>query len=408
MRLFFTSLFFIGFLSVISSQELTGIWRGKFEQNSFDLGSAAFSSETYKYEVQINNLETNALEGVTYSYLTTVFYGKAALKGIYNPKKKTLTLKETVMLDIKATGRTEPCLMTCYLDYKKIGKLEVLSGSYTSLNARTKTDCGNGTVYLERVKESDFEKEAFLNKKKTPKPTTNKTTDIAKEKKNAKVGTSAAESEEVESSVSNKSKKTEKSLSPSNSSAKKASFKSDDLPKTIKPGAKDYVVKKEKSRAIADSSDKMLKIDEPKVQSITKIEGANKNELAPKPKIIPEPEAEVLTERENKLVTTIYVDSREVILAFYDNGEIDNDIISVYKDNKLVVDKKGLSTEPIRLTLNFDEENTFYELITVAENLGDIPPNTALMVVNYGNHRKEISLSSDEKTNAKIIIRYKP
>ena len=66
-----------------------------------------------------------------------------------------------------------------------------------------------------------------------------------------------------------------------------------------------------------------------------------------------------------------------------------------------------LSTNPIILTLKFDEINTFYELITVADNLGDIPPNTALMVINYGRKREEIFLTSDEKRNAKVIVEYK-
>ena len=59
------------------------------------------------------------------------------------------------------------------------------------------------------------------------------------------------------------------------------------------------------------------------------------------------------------------------------------------------------------LNLKFDSANTFYELITVAENLGDIPPNTALMVINYGRKRQEVFLTSDEKRNAKVIIQYK-
>ena len=59
------------------------------------------------------------------------------------------------------------------------------------------------------------------------------------------------------------------------------------------------------------------------------------------------------------------------------------------------------------MQLKFDEVNTFYELITVAENLGDIPPNTALMVINYGRKRKEVFLTSDEQKNAKVIIEFR-
>jgi hypothetical protein len=45
----------------------------------------------------------------------------------------------------------------------------------------------------------------------------------------------------------------------------------------------------------------------------------------------------------------------------------------------------------------------------VAENLGDIPPNTAYMIVTAGGiKRREIFLASNEQKNAKVIIEYKP
>ena len=64
--------------------------------------------------------------------------------------------------------------MTCYLDYVKIGKLEVLQGTFISSNAKNKKDCGNGKVYLERVSKSDFELEDFLANPKPQTPITQK------------------------------------------------------------------------------------------------------------------------------------------------------------------------------------------------------------------------------------------
>jgi hypothetical protein len=43
----------------------------------------------------------------------------------------------------------------------------------------------------------------------------------------------------------------------------------------------------------------------------------------------------------------------------------------------------------------------------VANNLGSIPPNTALMVVTTGDKHYELFISSDEKKNARIVIEYK-
>lgn len=395
----------------LNAQSLTGIWRGKFQQNNLDVYNSTYSTETYKYEVQINNLENNALEGVTYSYLSTIFYGKAALKGIFNKKAKTLTIKETVMLDMKAFGKTEPCLMTCYLDYTKTGKLEILSGTYTSIKAKDKSDCGSGTVYLEKVTESDFEKEDFLLKKNTNPKTDDKS---VKSKNNEQTTTKKTDKPQKKELVVKNKKEPERLVnnskivgrkpqeSKNNIASKKANTATANKPKTVKPGAETFVIDKNKKQNhdSTTTSTTVVKTEEPKNKE-PKIE-------EPAAKTIEEPKYDVLIERENKLVNKIIVDDKDVKLAFYDNGEIDNDTISIFKDNKLVADKRRLSTSPIVLTLKFDDVNTFYEIITVAENLGDIPPNTALMVITYGNNkRKEVFLTSDEKTNAKVIIEYK-
>ncbi len=120
----------------------------------------------YKYEIQIDQQANNGVKGVTYSYKSTVFYGKAELQGIFTAQSKSLILRETKLVDLKVAGQSEPCLMTCYLDYSKIGKLEFLQGTFISSNAKDKGDCGSGKVYLEKVTNSDFKKEDFLLKKK--------------------------------------------------------------------------------------------------------------------------------------------------------------------------------------------------------------------------------------------------
>jgi hypothetical protein len=393
----------------IQAQNLTGVWRGTFEQSTLDPLFGKFSHETYKYEVQLNNKDKGALEGVTYSYLTTVFYGKAALKGIFNKQHKTLTIKETILIEEKSTGRSEPCLMTCYLDYTKNGKIETLIGTYSSINMNKKTDCGNGTVYLERVEESDFEKEDFLNKLvKTSKPNTPRKLPSGK-------NFEADRKEEL--ATKNFAKKT--------APAKKNIIKPDNnkviakttLPKkntTVKPNiAKKSVQttqnKINKKQPLYPKKENLIteKKAIPKADTIAITKVDPPKEIVPKFKIVPEPTIDVLINRENKLTAKLVVDVKEINLEFYDNGEIDNDSISVYKDNQPAILNGRLSTRPIILNLKFDELNTFYEIICVAENLGDIPPNTALMVINYGRKREEVFLTSDDKKNAKVIIEYK-
>ena len=116
--------------------------------------------------------------------------------------------------------------------------------------------------------------------------------------------------------------------------------------------------------------------------------------------------SEVLVNRNNKLITNIQVNSKSATLTFFDNGIIDNDIISVYVDSQKVLDKVRVSDSAIILNLKFTDIHRKHEVIVTADNLGDIPPNTALLIIAVNNKRIEIPVMSDYKTNAKILIEY--
>ena len=395
----------------LHAQNITGIWRGTFDQNSLDASQGRFSHETYKYEVQINDKNDGTVEGVTYSYLTTIFYGKASLKGRWDKKNKTLTIKETFLIEVKsASGRSESCLMTCYLDYKKNGKTETLIGTFSSIKMKDKGDCGGGTVYLEKVDESDFEKEDFLkplakdNKTNTPRKLPSGKNFEADRLEEARKNTAAKLVVPIKKKDAATTTKPVAKTNITKPTTKPNTTVKATIKPTVKPGATKHKTVKPIVKTNAIKKDSINKNDVTLPVKVV-IPKDTVVEL-PQTKIIPAPTVEALTQRENKLVNKIYVDSKDITIEFYDNGEIDNDTISIYKDNKLVVNHGRLSLTPIVLNLKFDDVNTYYELITVAENLGDIPPNTALMVINYGRKRQEVFLTSDETKNAKVIIEY--
>jgi hypothetical protein len=112
-----------------------------------------------------------------------------------------------------------------------------------------------------------------------------------------------------------------------------------------------------------------------------------------------------IDKRNKEIIKTIEVDSRSFRVDLYDNGQIDGDTISLYLNGKLMVSRQRLSTEPITLKITMTEDDN--ELIMYAENLGSIPPNTALMVVTVGDKRYEVNISSSEKTNGAVRFRYK-
>ncbi len=113
-----------------------------------------------------------------------------------------------------------------------------------------------------------------------------------------------------------------------------------------------------------------------------------------------------LTNRKAELVKEIKVDTGVIKIDFYDNGQIDGDTISVYVNNSTIVSNKGLTTKPVSISIKIDLKKQVQEVIMVGENLGSIPPNTALMIVYAGDKRYQLYLTSDEQKNAMVRFIY--
>jgi hypothetical protein len=99
--------------------------------------------------------------------------------------------------------------------------------------------------------------------------------------------------------------------------------------------------------------------------------------------------------------------SDSVRLSFYDNAEIDGDSISVFVNKQLVLAHQELTERAFNVYVKLDSLKEINEVSMFAENLGKYPPNTALMVVNDGDKRYEVFLSSDFKGNATVQFRRK-
>lgn len=88
--------------------------------------------------------------------------------------------------------------------------------------------------------------------------------------------------------------------------------------------------------------------------------------------------------------------------SLYDNGEIDDDTASVYYDDKLLFKNVRLSQIPLNFSISIDKTKPFSKITLVAENLGLIPPNTALLVIETRKNRYQLTLSSNFSKNASI------
>lgn len=345
--------------SQLHAQDITGIWRGHFRGNE-GLERLTVYDDRYKIEVQIAQTR-DMFKGVTYSYKNAAFYGKAEASGTVNPKTKKVVLRELKILEVRMSGG-DVCVMTCFLQYSRLGEDEFLQGTYTSTSTHdSSSGCGNGSIFLHKVATSDFHKESFLDKK---------------EKELHAAETVHAPVKKPETVKKN----------PATKSVAKSS-----KPYKVPPGPKPLPIPEKKSISVVPEqmqvhSDSTLNID-------------NKS----MPVLLPY----VISSRSNELVREITVNNTDVNLNIYDDGAIDNDTVSVYYDNKLIVSKARISDVAVKATIHVEPSGQLHRLVMVADNLGDIPPNTSLLVVRDGEKKYEVRIVSNEQKNAVITFRYK-
>ncbi|MEO7924628.1 MAG: hypothetical protein ABIR30_13185 [Chitinophagaceae bacterium] len=336
-------------------QDITGIWKGYFVSDG---------GEHYKLEFQVAQSSSYGVTGVSYSYLDVRFYGKATMTGSFLKSSSSFRIREIKTVEVKSSMGGATCIMNYNFTYSKSGKEEFLEGTYLGkyeTKYATTTpgswgDCGGGKVFLRKVSTSDFYVEPFLRNKVKTGPVIYNRPPVKKDTVTTKVNTPIVKKPVV---------------------VNKPPVKTVDKP-VIKP-------------VIKPKPDTVAKVNPPVIKN-------NPPVVTPKPA--------VLKTRTNELVKTLIVRNPEVIVKLYDNGEIDGDSISVYLDNKLVLSAKRLTASPLIIRINMEEDNSEHELTMVAENQGSIPPNTSLMIVESGEQRFDVRITSTDQKNAVVRFKY--
>jgi hypothetical protein len=108
--------------------------------------------------------------------------------------------------------------------------------------------------------------------------------------------------------------------------------------------------------------------------------------------------------RKKLFATEIPVSGDSIELNFYDNAEIDGDSISLFLNDKLIFEHIRLTEKAYTVKLSVNALGPSNELIMVAENLGFIPPNTSFMVAIVEEKRYEARLESTEGASAMIRL----
>lgn len=91
-------------------------------------------------------------------------------------------------------------------------------------------------------------------------------------------------------------------------------------------------------------------------------------------------------------------------ISLYDNAENDGDTLSVFVNKKPFIVRQRISNKPIIFTIPFTNKTEAIELLFQAENLGEIPPNTGVMIVEVDGRRYEILVKSDFEKHAVVIF----
>jgi hypothetical protein len=322
----------------------------------------------YVLELEVKG-ETVA--GYSYTYFNLISkrcYVICRLSGSYDKASKSIMVKEVEKVKSNTPPDFKDCLQIHYLTYMKSEGKEVLVGKWKPANPAD--NCGTGETELERkqlVKVVPQNSAPPVASKNNPKSTTPSTS-------TPKPGATRTNPPVAKSGTT-----------PKTTTAPKTA--------TSKPPA---TTAKPKPPAVASNNPN-------KTQTIDK--DLPKIEKPKAPSTIVTPGISRIDKRSKQIIKTIEVDSKTFRVDLYDNGQIDGDTISLYLNGKLMVSRQRLSTEPISLNVTMSEDDN--ELIMYAENLGSIPPNTALMVVTVGDKRYEVNISSSEQTNGAVRFHYR-
>ena len=362
---------FIG--SLVSAQNFTGQWKGEFIDKSTSFTGWGGDRCEYVLELECSG---NKVSGYSYTYFSDGgkrYYTICKLTGTINRASKSIEVNETARTKTNVPVTIRNCFQIHRLTYFQKGDDLSLEGSWVPV-PNQEGDCGFGTTVLSRrlLKNNA----AYLNNPAT------KSTQAVKPKP-----------VQVAPPVVKTSPKTT-------------------LPPVVKlqPKTTPPVVKKDTKKVTPPPVVKTEAVKKPDVPAKEVIS----NNL-PTPTVSTKTEPVInksldaaYKKRSSELIKTIEIDNASFTVDLYDNGEIDGDSISLFFNGNLIISHKRLSDKALRLKLEVDKGKELNELIMYAENLGTIPPNTALMVVNDGDNRYEVRISSDLQKSGVIRFMHRP
>ena len=352
-----------------AAQKINGQWRGYFNSKG-DIVLTGGENTEYVLEIEVKG---SVVTGFSYTYFQDrAYYVICSLQGTYYKSTKSLRVTETARIKGSTPLGWSDCLQTHILTYDKEGDLEEMKGSWKTAPGQL-ADCGTGATTLTRRTLS--KNLSTFNKPKKSSPFSGPVP-----RKKIPVLSVRNKKIPVHPPIA-KIKLVPKKLTQTDTAKTKIAIKQ------IKPLPRSHV----KTDSIVKAAPLVKNMPE-KVSQYVKEQ----------PRVIPIITDPNFEKRSSEVLKTIEITGETFNVALYDNGAVDGDSVSLFYNGKLILSHKMLSEKPITLTLDATTEYAVNELTMYADNLGTIPPNTALMVVTDGDNRYEVRISSDLKKSGTI------
>jgi|GEM_PF-3040608 len=115
---------------------------------------------------------------------------------------------------------------------------------------------------------------------------------------------------------------------------------------------------------------------------------------SPKP-TIKEGKVVKIGDREAKRGRELTVRSAKIRISVMDNQRVDGDSITLYYNDRIVFQHLPLKKNPKTFKIDLDLDSEVQVLVLFADNLGEIPPNTAKFIVDDGKETQTVILESD-------------
>lgn len=119
-------------------------------------------------------------------------------------------------------------------------------------------------------------------------------------------------------------------------------------------------------------------------------------------------QSSVVEGRKSEFAQEVQFSGDSLQIALYDNGVVDGDTVSIYMNGGVIMAKQGLKASAIKKTIYLTPgKDDAFTLVLYAENLGQYPPNTGLLVVRDGDKVYNLRFSSDFSKSTGIVFKRK-